>query len=212
MSARRRLELLAWAERNEALIFEDDYDSEFRYSGWPVPALAAHPGGKRIVTFGAFTKSLYPALRIGYVILPSALIPGFESALAVTARYPSPLLQQVLFDFIAQGHYARHIQRMRSLYAQRRETLVQALHSHFGARMRIDERRDGLALIGWLNGASAQKLARAAMERDLAIVTLGRYVIRHTRPEGLVLGFANAREPGLAAAMNKLEKAASSVG
>ena len=206
MSAQRRIELLAWAQRNDAVIFEDDYDSEFRYSGWPVPALGAQDGSKRVITFGAFTKTLFPSLRIGYVVLPDWLVEPFQGAISITARYPEPAMQQVLFDFIVQGHYVRHIQRMRTRYAERRQFLAREIEAKLGSFMRLDQLGDGLATIGWLRKISAANASRVALRHDLALVALSRYVVAHRRAEGLVLGFANAKEGTLPQTMNRLKR------
>jgi GntR family transcriptional regulator/MocR family aminotransferase len=210
MSAQRRMELLEWAQRNDALIFEDDYDSEFRYSGWPVPALASREGGgrgsDRVVTFGAFTKTLFPSLRIGYVVLPRWLLVPFESAMAITARYQEPALQQVLFDFIVQGHYARHIQRMRTRYARRREILSAAVEAALSQHIRIEAPGEGLATIGWLRGANAARVAALAPEHSLMLVPLSRFVVAQRRSEALVLGFANTSESNLDSLMTRLSQ------
>lgn len=206
MSAQRRIELLAWAQRNDAVIFEDDYDSEFRYSGWPVPALGAQDGSKRVITFGAFTKTLFPSLRIGYVVLPDWLVEPFQGAISITARYPEPTMQQVLFDFIVQGHYVRHIQRMRTRYAERRQFLAREIEAKLGSFMRLDQLGDGIATIGWLRKTSAAHASRLALRHNLVLVALSRYVVAHRRAEGLVLGFANAKEATLPQTMNRLKR------
>lgn len=206
MSAQRRIDLLAWAGRSGAVIFEDDYDSEFRYSGWPVPALAASGHAERVITFGSFTKTLYPSLRIGYLVLPEWLVEPFAGAMSVTSRYAEPTLQHILFDFIVQGHYARHIQRMRGYYAERRQLLNRELEAKLSSFIRPDAAGEGLATIAWLTGLSAARVCSAARDHQLALVPLSRYVVKHRRPEALVLGFANASPATLPSTLGRLKK------
>jgi GntR family transcriptional regulator/MocR family aminotransferase len=132
MSLNRRLELLAWARRQSAVIIEDDYDSEYRYSGSPLPALQGLAQEVPVVYCGTFSKVMFPGLRIGYLIVPDNLVPAFTRAKRLADNY-TPILEQIaLRDFIAGGHLARHIRRMRRLYGSRREALLEALKRHFG--------------------------------------------------------------------------------
>jgi GntR family transcriptional regulator / MocR family aminotransferase len=133
MSLNRRLELLAWARRQAAVIIEDDYDSEYRYSGSPLPALQGLAQEVPVVYCGTFSKVMFPGLRIGYLIVPDNLVTAFTRAKRLADNY-TPILEQIaLRDFIADGHLARHIRRMRRLYGSRREALLEALNRHFGA-------------------------------------------------------------------------------
>ena len=132
MSLNRRLELLAWARRQSAVIIEDDYDSEYRYSGSPLPALQGLAQEVPVVYCGTFSKVMFPGLRIGYLIVPDNLVPAFTRAKRLADNY-TPIVEQIaLRDFIAGGHLARHIRRMRRLYGSRREALLEALKRHFG--------------------------------------------------------------------------------
>jgi GntR family transcriptional regulator/MocR family aminotransferase len=132
MSLNRRLELLAWARRRAAVIIEDDYDSEYRYSGSPLPALQGLADGVPVIYCGTFSKVMFPGLRIGYLILPEALIPAFTRAKRLADNF-TPLLEQVaLGSFISEGHLERHVRRMRRLYGRRREALLDSLHRHLG--------------------------------------------------------------------------------
>lgn len=207
MSARRRVELLRWAERNDALIFEDDYDGEFRYGAWPAPALAATADPDRLVTFGSFTKTMYPSLRLGYVVLPQWLAAPFEAAYGVTSRYPEPVLQQCVFDFFVQGHYARHIARMRTLYPLRRDALVHQLQASVGAALVPQPPRGGLAMVALLRQGTGESVALAAQRQGLALIPLSRYQVHRRQPEGLLLGFANAADSKLTHAIGLLQQA-----
>lgn len=127
MSLSRRLALLEWAERTNALIIEDDYDSEFRYSGRPIPALQGLDSDQRVLYVGTFSKVMFPGLQLGYIVLPPPFVEVFAQAKWICDRQASLIHQAALADFIARGHLARHIRRMRTVYAQRRATLITAL-------------------------------------------------------------------------------------
>lgn len=147
LSLPRRLALLAWAQRQGALILEDDYDSEYRYGGRPIPALQGLGSGQSVLYLGTFSKVLFPSLRIGYMVLPTALVPLFSRAKWLADRQVPTLEQAVLADFIAEGHLERHIRRMRSLYDQRRQAMVTALQTHFGDRATILGENAGLHMM-----------------------------------------------------------------
>jgi len=119
MSLRRRLALLEWARRSGTLIFEDDYDSEYRYSGRPIPAMQGLDRSGVVIFAGSFSAVLFPALRLGYLVVPSEMVDVFAAAESVSTQHPPLLEQAILCDFITEGHFARHIRRMRELYAER---------------------------------------------------------------------------------------------
>jgi GntR family transcriptional regulator/MocR family aminotransferase len=137
MSLPRRLELLEWCRRHRTAVLEDDYDSEFRFRGRPLPAMQGLDAAGVVLYAGTFSKVLFPALRLGYLVVPPALARTFTLAQWVMSREPSALLQRALADFIQEGHLERHIRRMRSLYAERREALVASLRRHFQGRLEI---------------------------------------------------------------------------
>ncbi|WP_008313137.1 PLP-dependent aminotransferase family protein [Leptolyngbya sp. PCC 6406] len=147
LSLPRRLALLSWAQQRGALILEDDYDSEYRYAGRPIPALQGLGSGQSVLYLGTFSKVLFPSLRIGYMVLPSALVPLFSRAKWLADRQVPTLEQAVLADFIAEGHLERHIRRMKSHYDQRRQALVTALQTHFGTRATILGENAGLHMM-----------------------------------------------------------------
>ncbi|KPQ34368.1 MAG: GntR family transcriptional regulator / MocR family aminotransferase [Phormidesmis priestleyi Ana] len=129
MSLARRLALLQWAQQANALIIEDDYDSEFRYSGRPVPALQGLDSENRVLYLGTFSKVMFPGLRLGYMVLPPALVPIFRYAKWLSDRQCSLIDQRALTTFISEGHLAKHVRRMRSIYDRRRRSLVEGLSS-----------------------------------------------------------------------------------
>jgi len=191
MSLTRRLELLDWARKSHAMIFEDDYDSEYRYSGRPIPALQGLDQSELVFYAGSFSKVLFPALRLGYVVVPAKLIDHFEAMLSLTVRH-APLLEQlVLTDFITEGHFGRHVRRMREVYAERLAVLLEEARLRLAGLLEISPVEAGLQTAAWLcGGIDAESAAVAAAKRNVDVTPLNRYSQgTHTR-EGLQLGFA----------------------
>jgi GntR family transcriptional regulator/MocR family aminotransferase len=191
MSLRRRLQLLEWARRSGAMIFEDDYDSEYRYSGRPIPALQGMDRSGSVIFAGSFSAVLFPALRLGYLVVPPALVDVFAAAASVSTHHPPLLEQAILCDFITEGHFARHIRRMRELYAERLLVLLEAARSRLDGLLDISSVEAGLQTVGWLRGRiGAERVAELAAQRDVEVVPLAQYSWGRTRRGGIVLGFA----------------------
>jgi GntR family transcriptional regulator/MocR family aminotransferase len=191
MSLRRRLALLEWARRSGTLIFEDDYDSEYRYSGRPNPALQGLDRSEAVIFAGSFSAVLFPALRLGYLVVPESMVDVFAAAGSVSTHHPPLLEQATLCEFITEGHFARHIRRMRELYAERLSVLLECAREKLAGWLEISTVEAGLQTIGWLKGRlRAEAAARAAAQRDVEVVPLNRYAWGRARREGLVLGFA----------------------
>lgn len=171
LSLSRRLELLAWAKRENVYIVEDDYDSEFRYSGRPVPALAGLDTNDRVLYLGTFSKVLFVSLRLGYMVVPPHLVHAFAHGKWLTDRH-SPILEQlVLADFINEGHLERHIRRMRKLYEERREVLVNGLKSQFGDRVRVVGESAGIhVLVEFESKWSTQQVMERALKVGLGLL------------------------------------------
>jgi len=197
MSLARRLELLEWARESEALIFEDDYDSEFRYSGRPVPALQGLDRHGLVLFAGTFSKVLFPSLRLGYLVVPADLVPHVEAALSVTTRHAPLVEQAILCDFITAGHFGRHLRRMREIYAERLSVLIDEATRRLSGLVEIPNIQAGLQTVGWLpDGVDAEAVAAAAAKRDVEVTPLSRYTRGRSAREGLQIGFAavDARE------------------
>jgi GntR family transcriptional regulator/MocR family aminotransferase len=191
MSLRRRLELLEWARRSGAMIFEDDYDSEYRYSGRPVPAMQGLDRAGVVIFAGSFSAVLCPALRLGYLVVPPELVDLFAAAESVSTQHPPLLEQAVLCDFITEGHFARHIRRMRELYAERLSVLLKSAGETLGDLLEISNVEAGLQTIGYLKIDMKAALAeRAAGDHGVEVVALDRYAWGRPGRRGLVLGFA----------------------
>ncbi|MGA7914126.1 MAG: PLP-dependent aminotransferase family protein [Candidatus Acidiferrales bacterium] len=197
MSLPRRLELLEWARKSGALIFEDDYDSEYRYSGRPVPAMQGLDRNGRVLFAGSFSKVLFPSLRLGYLVIPPDLLDRFAAAISVTSRHAPMLEQAVLCEFISEGHFGRHLRRMREVYAERLSVLLESARERLAGLLEISNIEAGLQTVGWLQGAmDGEAAAKAAAKRDVEVTPLSRYSRGKMAREGLQLGFAavDARE------------------
>jgi len=197
MSLRRRLALLDWAQRSHTLVFEDDYDSEYRYAGRPIPALQGLDRSGTVIFAGSFNEVLFPALRLAYLVVPPSLVDVFAAAQSASMRHAPLIDQAILCDFIVEGHFARHIRRMRELYAERLDALLEAAGHRLSGLLEISKIEAGLQTVGWLKrGSSAIRAAAVAARHDVEVIPLQRYASGRVRREGLVLGFAavDARE------------------
>ena len=196
MSLARRLQLLQWARKSGAVILEDDYDSEYRYSGRPIPALQGLDQSALVLYAGSFSKVLFPALRLGYVVIPPGLVHQFEAIQSLGVRH-APLLEQfVLTEFIAEGHFGRHLRRMRQIYAERLSVLMEESSAKLHGLLEISKIEAGLQTTGWLrNGLDAEDVARTAAKRGVDLTPLGRYTQGPALRKGLQLGFAALELP-----------------
>lgn len=191
MSLPRRLALLEWARKTGALIFEDDYDSEYRYAGRPVPALQGLDRDGVVLFAGSFSKVLFPSLRLGYLVVPEDLVDSVAAVRSVTSRHVPALEQAVLCDFITGGHFGRHIRRMREVYAERLSVLLDHAGRHLSGSLEIIGVAAGLHTSGWLcGGITGANVAEAAVRHDLEVAPLSWYAEGRPTREGLLLGFA----------------------
>jgi GntR family transcriptional regulator / MocR family aminotransferase len=191
LSLARRLALLDWARRAGAWIIEDDYDSEFRYTGRPLAALQGLDPDGRVLYVGTFSKSLYPALRLAYLVVPPNLVEAFAAARAVTDRQGPTLMQAVVADFLREGHFVRHVRRMRTLYYELQETLLRAAQRDLDGLVELGPSATGMQVVGWLEpGRNDMEVSRAAARGGVEAAPLSSCCI--TRPErgGLLLGYA----------------------
>jgi GntR family transcriptional regulator/MocR family aminotransferase len=212
MPVERRLTLLKWAREARAYIIEDDYDSEYRFAGRPIPALQGLDGNGSVIFLGSFNKVMFPGLRLGYVVLPAALVEALAAFRFHVDRYPPALDQAILCDFIVEGHLGRHIRRMRELYSSRLDALLEAARQHLAGRLEIPPIEAGLHTAAMLPGRiDARRVEQAAAAREVETIALDRFAIRRKDIRGLLLGFAafDARQirsgvAQLAAALEKL--------
>ena len=206
MSLMRRLALLEWASQAGAWIVEDDYDSEFRYSTRPFPSLHGLDAEGRVLYVGSFAKSMFPAMRLGFVIVPIDLRQQFLSARRAMDVHPPLLEQMALADFIGRGHYATHLRRMRSAYRERVEALADAARSCDGA-LRLRPIQTGLHAVGDLDGVDDERVAEEAADRGIEVAPLGMYYLGRPRVNGLLLGFASTPPESLRRGMARLADA-----
>jgi GntR family transcriptional regulator/MocR family aminotransferase len=191
MSLARRYELLRWASQQQAWIIEDDYDSEYRYQGRPIPALQGLDEVGRVLYLGTFSKVLFPALRLGYLVVPPALVEAFVSARQLAIHHPPLLEQMALAHFMATGEFTRHIRRMRSLYAERGEFLRSSLNQYLGGMLQVHQPIAGLHLIGWLSAhGNDRAISLRADEAGLDLPPLSAYALRESERQGFLLGYA----------------------
>lgn len=204
----RRLALLDWAAAADAWVVEDDYDSEFRYRGRPLPALKSIDSRQRVLYAGTFSKVLFPALRVGYLVVPEALTAKFRAACMAVQPAPSTLAQSIVAAFIEEGHFARHVRRMRQLYAERRTSLTDALRMACEGAMTIEAPSGGMHLIGRLPpGTDDVALVARAQLRDLWPVPLSPCAVKRPTGPGLLIGFTNIPTEAAAKAARALRGA-----
>ncbi|BCL84021.1 transcriptional regulator [Ktedonobacteria bacterium brp13] len=207
MSVARRLELLDWAQRVGAWILEDDYDSEFRYRGRPLASLQGLDTHGQVIYMGTFSKVLFPSLRLSYLVLPPALIEPFITTRALAGRHSPTLEQAIVADFIVEGHFNRHIRRMRALYAQRQQLLVQAIQQELHDIIELEEHEAGMHLVGWLPpGIDDCLVSQLAAEQGLDVHALSSCSEQPLRRPGLLLGYAGTNEHEIRAGVKQLAK------
>jgi GntR family transcriptional regulator / MocR family aminotransferase len=191
MSMARRLELLAWARDHDAWIIEDDFASEFRYSGRPLASLQGLDDGDRVVYVGTFNKALFPGLRLGYMVAPWPLQRAFVAARCLMDRQPPSLIQSVVAEFLCQGHFSSHIRRMRQQYRAQRDALADGLARHAGGLVGVDRPDQGMHLVAGLRaGIRDLAVERAAGAGGLVARALSRTYVTARPQQGLMLGFS----------------------
>jgi GntR family transcriptional regulator / MocR family aminotransferase len=205
MSAARRMELLAWAREHDSWIIEDDYDSEYRFASHSVGALQGMDDTGRVIFLGSFSKVLFPALRLGYMVVPPTLLERFLQQRDTLDLFSPTLYQSVMSDFITEGYLARHVRRMHATYQRRRDALLAALNRRLGDRLRIVNSEAGLHLCAWLDkGVDDTAVVRRSAARGLYPIALSAcFAGRGSRP-GLVLGYGGSDEVTLSNAVDIL--------
>jgi len=207
MPLERRLALLGWASRVGAWIVEDDYVSEFRYEGHPLEALQSLDRDERAIYVGSFSKTLFPALRVGYLVLPHALVRPFVAAKWVADRFSVPLYQEALAELITSGQYERHLRRAGARNAGRRRALISALREHFGMRVDIAGENTGVHLVVWLNDVPPRELGAfigRASRAGVGIYSVAPFYSEPPRRAGLLFGYAALTEGEIRAGVRRL--------
>uniref|UniRef100_Q01X53 Transcriptional regulator, GntR family n=1 Tax=Solibacter usitatus (strain Ellin6076) TaxID=234267 RepID=Q01X53_SOLUE len=201
MPVTRRLELIEWARRRGAAIIEDDYDSEYRYSGPPMPSMQGLAGGAPVLYIGTFSKVMFPGLRIGYVIVPPKLAPAFARGKWLTDRQTPLLEQAALADFLREGHLERHIRRMRRLYGRRRAVLVEALAKHFGDRATVLGDDAGMHVLVRFHNTSVVERAHA---NKVILTASAPYYLGTAPKDEFVFGFSSLTERAIREGIRRL--------
>ncbi|MAM72121.1 MAG: GntR family transcriptional regulator [Gammaproteobacteria bacterium] len=194
LSLERRFQLLDYAQKNQAYIFEDDYDGEFRYTGQPLPALQGLDKNNRVIYAGTFNKTMYASLRLGYLVLPPELFNAALHYRATMDRFPPGLEQAAMSTFLQEGHYNRHLRRMRKVYAGRLKALQEAVASYL-PELQIGTRATGLETLAWLpQGSDDRKVCEKLAEQGIRVQALKNFCLQQKLPPALVMGFAAITE------------------
>jgi len=209
MPLARRLEWLQFAAAHDTLLLEDDYDSEYRYEGVPFPSLQGQDGAGRVIYLGTFSKTVYPGIRVAFLVVPPGLQQVFADASADFYRDGDQIVQQVLADFMREGHYAAHVRTLRREYALRREAMLQALRQALpqafaSGRLAVASGARGVHLtLALPAGVDDRAVAHAAIARGVTAIPLSVYALR-VPWQGLVLSFAATPVPGIAPLVDRL--------
>jgi len=211
MQLARRQALLLWARTHDAWVVEDDYDGEFQYgsAAQRVPALCSLPGSERVLYVGTFSKTLHPGLRLGFVVVPPALVEAFAMARAITDRHAPGDAQAVLARFIAEGHLLRHLRQMRELYQQRQRVLIDALAQASGGALLLAPSDRGMhLLLESAPGSNDEALSRSALTAGVMLAPLSRYAMESDR-RGWLFGYAGYSDAEIIAAARVIAHLAS---
>jgi len=202
----RRLALLEWAKNAKAVVIEDDYDGEFRYEGQPVESMQGLDAEGRVIYLGTFSRTIFPALRIGYLIAPKSLVPAFTSGKWLCDRHTATLEQETLAEFISSGAYERHLRRTRRANAVRRAALLEAIHKHLRG-MEVTGDRSGTHVVLWPDRRSSEEdlIARAASQQ-VGIYGIAKYFLKTPTRPGLMLGYSGMNEVQIREGIHRLGK------
>ncbi len=205
LSLPRRFELIKLAQQTGTLIIEDDYDSEYRYGEKPIPSLQGLDRSQSVIYIGTFSKVLFPSLRIGYIVLPQKLVPVFNSAKWLTDRQLPTLEQLVLADFIQEGHLERHTRRMRSLYENRRNILVEELNKQFGKQVTILGEKAGIhIMVKFHTNKDDEEIVKSAASNGVGIFSASPYYL-HSKSKGeFIFGYAQLNEKQIKEGIKRL--------
>jgi GntR family transcriptional regulator / MocR family aminotransferase len=210
MGASRRLQLLDWAEQSGAWVIEDDYDSEYRYQSMPIAALQGLDSNSRVIYIGTFSKVLFPSLRLGYIIVPPDLMQAFQSVRTAMDIGPPHFFQSVLADFIAEGHFSRHVRRMRVVYSERCQSMIDGIRNAFGFGADITGGHAGMHLAVTLKGVRDREIALRAADENLWLLPLSASYLERPLRHGFILGFGSTSTAEMPAAVGRLRALMSS--
>lgn len=205
MSATRRLLLLNWAQSTGAWIIEDDYDSEYRFDTRPIASLQGLDVNARVIYIGTFSKMLFPSLRVGYIVVPRDLVPLFEAVRFVTDIFPPYLYQEMLADFIEGGHLAQYIRKMRRIYGERRQVLVESIRAEFDDFLTVHGAPAGMHVsVSLPHGYDDEAICERAGKQKLLLWPLSRYYAGRRPLHGFVLGFGSTTAEQIPEAVRRM--------
>ena len=214
MSASRRFQLLEWAQNTGSWVIEDDYDSEYRFESLPIASLQGLDDNARVIYIGTFSKVLFPSLRLGYIVIPADLVDRFISVRLIMDIAPPDFFQHVIADFMNEGHFARHLRRMRVLYREQRSALVNCMHGELGSVVEVLGSEAGLHLpvaMRTSRKTSDLEIAERAARQNLWLWPLSPYYAGKAARSGFVLGFGGTQVEEIPLAVNVLGKVLGSV-
>jgi GntR family transcriptional regulator/MocR family aminotransferase len=201
----RRLALLDWARRTDALVVEDDYDGEFRYEEQPLQSLQGLDGEGRVIYIGTFSRTVFPALRIGYLIVPKSLVAVFTSAKWLCDRHTATLEQETLAEFISSGMYERHLRRVRRRNVSRRKVLLEAIDKHLGDRVQVTGYGAGAHVVLWPHRRVTERaVLEAAASRGVGIYAISPYFLTRPAKSGFMLGYSRMKEADIGEGIRRL--------
>lgn len=203
----RRLALLDWARRTDALVVEDDYDGEFRYEEQPLQSLQGLDPDGRVIYIGTFSRTIFPALRIGYLIVPKSLTEAFTSAKWLCDRHTATLEQDTLAEFISSGMYERHLRRVRRRNATRRKVMLDAIDRYLGDRVQVTGYGAGAHVVLWSNERIAESaVLDAAASRGVGIYGISPYFLTQSARTGFILGYSRMKEADIREGIRRLRQ------
>jgi GntR family transcriptional regulator/MocR family aminotransferase len=206
MSAERRVELLSWAVRAGAWIIEDEYDAEYRYSGKPLASLHSLDRTGSVIYVGTFTKMLFNALRIGFIVVPERLVEAFRIARSFVDRHAPTLDQAVLTEFINEGHFGRHVRKMRQVYSDRSQLLAKEANKRLSGLLDVEHAQSGMSTVAWIKTPITEMaLARRAGQVGLEVFPISSCVRKYEQKPALMLGFAGCNASEIKRGVSVLE-------
>lgn len=212
MSLSRRLQLLEWAGKAKSWIIEDDYDSEFRYEDRPLASLQGLDRDGRVFYIGTFSKTIFPALRLGCLVVPPDLVEVFTAIRALNDSHSSLIDQATLAAFINEGHFTRHLRRMRKLYQERQEILIREVRKHLAGQLEIRKSVSGMHLVGWLNeGILDRAVSEKAADFGVKAAAVSSFSLTECERGGLILGYTATDEKQIKKGVRQLAKALESL-
>ncbi|MFD2443989.1 PLP-dependent aminotransferase family protein [Bacillus sp. CGMCC 1.16607] len=207
LSITKRKKLLQWAEKENSYLIEDDYDSEFRYLGQPIPSLKSLDFQERVIYLGTFSKAFLPATRVSYIVLPKTIMQKYKNEFHFLNQSVSPIIQEALYQFMKKGEFAKHIRRMRKCYQMKHKVLLNSLNHHFGHQINIIGQKAGLHLLVQLHGQAAEELIFKAESVGVKVYPTNTFWLNPMIDDGMtiMLGYGGLSEYEIELGVQKLK-------